>query len=207
MADKKELYNIADFILNKADENALRVVEEALNRRLSQKNRSPRGIDINHLAHTTGETVSRQLSASREQIRATVTDFVKNIIKQHAPEIGENELKVLLDEWVPDPEEKKKNLAGKEKKLPSDVVLKMIDQFLRFSNGQMSLDEQKELRDTMPDWQQEYWNAFPQKIRGLITLYLKGKIDSETCWQEVKKELFDGQQQEGKKGNQQKKDL
>jgi len=201
--DKKELYNIADFILNKADEKDLHVIEEVLKRRLTQKNNGPRGVDINHLAHTTGEAVSRQLSASREQIRETVTGFVKNIIKQHAPEISDNELKVLLDEWAPDPESRKNKNANREKKLPNDVVLKMIDQFLRFSNGEMSLDEQQELRDTLPDWQQEYWKGFPQKTRGLLTLYLKGKIDSETCWHEIKKELFDGQQ-ENKKGNQQK---
>jgi len=201
--DKKDLYNIADFILNKADEKDLHVIEEVLNRRLTQKNRSPRGIDINHLAHTTGDAVSRQLSASKEQIRETVTGFITNIIKQHAPEISDKELKVLLNEWAPDPESMKKKNAAKDKKLPNDVVLKMIDQFLRFSNGEMSLDEQEELRDAFSDWQQEYWKGFPQKIRGLLTLYLKGKIDSETCWQEIKKELFN-EQQEKQKGNQQK---
>jgi len=200
--DKKELYNIADFILNKADDKDLHVIEEVLNRRLAQKSRSPRGVDINHLAHTTGETVSRQLSASREQIRETVTGFVKNIIKQHAPEISDDELKVLLNEWAPDPEAIKKRNANKEKKLPKEVVLKMIDQFLRFSNDEMSLDEQKELRDALPDWQQEYWKGFPQKIRALLTLYLKGRIDSVTCWREIQKELFD-EQQKTKKGNQQ----
>ena len=190
MREKKELYNIADFILNKADEEDLMVVEEALRRRLCQKGRKIGGVDINHLAHTTGETVAKRLSASHEQIRETVTGFVKDMIKQHAPEIRNDELEVLLNEWVPDPKTRKKRSAEKEKQLPKDVILKMIDQFLRFSNGQMSMDEQKELRDTMPEWQQEYWNGFPQKIRALITLYLKGKIDSETCWLEIKKELF-----------------
>jgi hypothetical protein len=192
--EKKELYNIAEFILNKADEKDLHVIQEVLNKRLSQKSKSPEGVDINRLAHVTGDAVSKQLSASKKQIRETVTDFVKSIIKQHAPEISDDELKVLLDEWAPDPEALKK-AAGKEKKLPTDVILKMIDQFLRFSNGEMSLDEQKELRDTIPEWQQEYWNRFPQKIRGLLTLYLKGKIDSETCWQEIKRDLF-GEQSE-----------
>ena len=199
MIEKKELYKIAEFILNKADGKDLQVIEEALKRRLSQKSKSPGGVDINHLAHITGEAVSKQLTTSREQIRETVTGFVKNIIKQHAPEISDDELKVLLNAWAPDTQTAKKKTAAK-KKLPNDVMLKMIDQFLRYSNNEMSLDEQKELRDTLPEWQQEYWKGFPQKIRGLLTLYLKGRIDSETCWQEIKKELF-GEQQE--KGNQQ----
>jgi len=201
--DKKELYNIADFILNKADEKDLMVVEEALKRRRAQKGKKIGGVDISHLAHTTGEAMARQLTVSHEQIRETVTELVRDMIKQRAPEIRDDELQVLLNEWVPDPKTRKKRLTEKEKNLPEDVILKMIDQFLRFSNGQMSMDEQKELRDTMPEWQQEYWNGFPQKIRALITLYLKGKIDSETCWHEIKKELF-GEEYESKKGNQQK---
>ncbi|MCL2294309.1 MAG: hypothetical protein FWC36_05540 [Spirochaetes bacterium] len=203
MIEKKELFNIADFILNKADEKDLGVIEEVLKRRLEQKSKSPGGVDINYLARTAGDSISKQLSYSREQVRETVTGFVKGIIKQHAPEIGDNELKVLLDEWVPDPEAAKKKHAEKEKKLPNDVIIKMIDQFLRFSNDQMSLDEQKALRDSMPQWQEDYWKAFPLRIRGLLTLYLKGKIDSEACWREIKKELFDEQES----ANQQKNNL
>ncbi len=200
MIDKKELYNIAEFILNKADERELQVIEEALKRRLAKKNKAFGGMDINYLAHSTGDAVSKQLSASKEQIRETVTGFVKNIIREHAPEISEDELNVLLDEWVPDPEAGKKS-AGNEKRLPDDVVLKMIDQFLRFNSGEMSLDEQKLLRDSIPQWQEEYWKRFPQKIRGLLTLYIKGKIDSGTCWVEIKKELFSGEQQKNEKEN------
>jgi hypothetical protein len=193
--EKKELYSIADFILNKADEKDLRVIEEALKRRLDQKSKSPGGVDINYLARTAGDAVSKQLSYSREQIREAITGFVKGIIKQHAPEISDNELKVLLNEWAPDPEATQKKHAEKEKKIPNDVIIKMIDQFLRFSNDQMSVDEQKMLRDTMPQWQEDYWKAFPLRIRGLLTLYLKGKLDSEACWHEIKKELFNEQQE------------
>ena len=200
--ENRELYKIVEFILNKADKKDLHAIEEALSRRLEQKSKSPRGVDINYLANTSGEAISRQLSVSREQIRETVTGYVKDIIKQHAPEIGDKELKVLLDEWVPDPETRKKAAAkaDKERRLPNDVILKMIDQFLRFSSDAMPLDEQKELRDTFPNWQQEYWNGFPQKIRALLTIYLKGRIDSDTCWREIEKELFGGQQK-NKKGN------
>ena len=70
----------------------------------------------------------------------------------------------------------------------------MIDQILRFSSGEMPVSEQAELNKSMPDWQENYWKHFPEKIRGLITLYLKGKIDSGSCWDEIKKELYSEEQ-------------
>lgn len=190
MTDKNELFRIADFILNKADDGDLEVIREALKRRLDRKDKSPCGIEINRLAHATGEAVEKQLSASKEQIRETVTGLVKNIIKQNAPEIGDKEMQILLDEWVP--ADGKKKTQPQSSALPPDVILKMIEQFLSFSNGQMSVSEQTALRESIPDWQEVYWARFSPKIRGLLTLYLKGKIDSNTCWSEIEKEIFNG---------------
>ncbi len=89
---------------------------------------------------------------------------------------------------MPDPGKAVKK--NPEKQLPADVIIKMIDQILRFSSGEMSVTEQAELNSSMPDWHENYWAHFPEKIRGLITLYLKGKIDSSTCWDEIEKELY-----------------
>lgn len=193
MTDKKELYRIADFILNKADEGDLEVVSEALKKRLAARSKGPGGIDINYLAHSMGDNISKQVSASKEQLRETIAEFVARSIRQQVPDISDEHLEVLLKEWVTDPGKKERNT---DKKLPHDVELKMIDQFLRFSSGKMPLEEQSRLRESIPDWQQAYWQRFTRKIRGLLTLYLKGRIDSETCWREIQKELFDEQQDE-----------
>ncbi len=205
MTDKKELYRIVDFILNKADDGDLEVVKEALKKRLTAKSKGPGGIDINYLAHSMGSTISKQVSSSREYIRGTVTDYVTRIIKEHAPEITEEQLKVLLDEWVTPPpagppeEGQGKRASGKTGKLPPDVELKMIDQFLRFGSGKMPLEEQARLRESIPEWQEAYWSRFTPRIRGLLTLYLKGKIDSDSCWDEIQRELFDGQHENGRR--------
>lgn len=61
------------------------------------------GIDINRIAHDSGSSLGRQLSASKDYIRDTVKDFVIRTIQQQAPGISEEELNVLLDQWVPDP--------------------------------------------------------------------------------------------------------
>jgi len=191
VTDKKELFKIVEFILNRADEGDLEVVSEALKKRQTAKSRGPAGVDINYLAHSMGSTVSKQVSSSKDYLRSTVTDYVVKIIKQHAPEITDDQLKVLLDEYIPsEASAAEKNV----KRLPSDVELKMIDQFLRFNSGKMPLEEQAMLRDSIPDWQETYWKRFAPKIRGLLTLYLKGKIDSDTCWIELQRELFNEQQ-------------
>ncbi len=186
--EDRELYNIVDYILNKAGDRELEVIKEALRRRIENKSHSPMGIDINRIAHDAGRDLGKQVASSKKMISDTVKDFVVKTIRQEAPGISDHDLGVLLDQWVPDPERAKKR--GGAEKLPNDVVIKMIDQILRFSSGEMSVTEQAELNRSMPDWQENYWRHFPDRIRGLITLYLKGKIDSGTCWDEIKKELY-----------------
>jgi hypothetical protein len=151
VTDKDELYKIVDFILNKADDSDLAVVKEALKRVETNRRKGPGGININKLAHLTGDAVSKQISFSKEQIHNTVAGFVKQMIKQQAPEITDKEIDVLMKEWIPS------DLSGKNsgniskdnqsKHLPQDIELKMIDQFLRFNNNQMSIEEQAQLRD------------------------------------------------------------
>ena len=186
--EDQELYNIVDYILNKAGDRELEVIKEALKRRADKSQHSPMGIDISRLAHNGWGSIDRQVASSREYVRNSVKDFVIKTIRQEAPDISEHDLNVLLDDWVPDPEKQKK--TENKKTLPPDAVIKMIDQFLRFSAEEMSITEQAELNKTMPDWHKNYWQHFPDKIRGLITLYLKGRIDSGTCWEEIKKELY-----------------
>ncbi len=186
--ENRELFNIVDYILNKAGERELEVIKEALKRRIERRDHSPMGIDINRVAHDAGSSLGKQVASSKEYIRNTVKDFVIKTIRQEAPDISDHDLNILLDQWAPDPGNERKSSGGK--KLPNDVVIKMIDQLLRFSSGEMPVTEQSRLRESMPDWQENYWINFPDKIRGLITLYLKGKIDSGTCWEEIKKELY-----------------
>ncbi len=186
MEKDKDLYFIVEYILNRAGEKELDVITEALKRRIDNRQHSPMGIDINKIAHDMGTSMTEQVASSRDYIRNTVKDFVIKTIKQEVPDIPENDLNVLLDEWVPSPGKK----TVRPVNLPPDVIVKMIDQFLRFSSGQMPVSEQADLNNSIPDWKESYWKNFPERIRGLLTLYLKGRLDSETCWIEIKKELY-----------------
>ncbi len=71
------------------------------------------------------------------------------------------------------------------KPLPNDGQLTMIRQLLTFSAGTMSASEQTELYNSIPDWQREYWRLLSGGVRDILTLFLKGSIDEETCWSQI----------------------
>lgn len=181
---EKTLYSIVEYILNQADDHDMAVILKAV-----QKRESSRALDMSRLAHSMGKSIEDQISVSKKDIENIVRNYICDMIRKEQPDISDRDMKVLMDEWLPSEKAKAAKLKRTDKQLPSALLLKMIDQFLRFSTGQMSASEQAELRREMPEWQNSYWKYFPSKIRGLITLYLKGKIGAEICWQEMKREL------------------
>ena len=115
-----------------------------------------------------------------------IQNFAVDVIRKEAPELSEEQISQLLDAWVPDPGKRINNDSGN---IPSDVLLTMIKQFLAYSSGTMSPSEQVELEQQIPDWQRVYWQKMPDGIRSVLTLFLKGSIDSETCWRQIYADL------------------
>lgn len=181
--DREDLFAIVDAIMNRATDADVEVIIEALKRRgkgvpvLS-------GVNPGRLAKESAKAVSSQMSYSIDGIRRMIQNFAVEVIRKEAPELSEDQISQLLDAWVPD--------SGKgpaEKPVPPDVLLTMIKQFLSFSTGTMSPSEQMELEHTIPDWQRVYWQKMPEGIRSVLTLFLKGKIDSDTCWEKIYSDL------------------
>jgi len=213
MAEKnEELYNVVDYILNKARGDELEVIREALKRR-EQESKSPLAegakpgdvnLNPNAMAKQMSDSIQNQIGGSVEQIRSIVRNYARNILKQNAPELGEKQIDQLLTEWIPGdektgtskeahtglgmPASKGENSKNKEA-LPEDALLTMIDQFIRYSTGQMSLSEQNKLRNEIPDWHKKYWDAFPEGIQALIAKYLKEGLDADSFWKGVAQEL------------------
>ena len=194
--DEVKLYELVDFILNRADSQELDVIRAALRRRESPaesrgagfKPDSPMGIDIDLMARNAASSVNEQLGTSQKQIRDMVTGFVRDMIQKEAPEISENQLNNLLEEWVPKPGQKK--AAGKAKNpLPSDVYYSMIRQFVSFSTGAMTVSEENALKLEIPDWHSRYWEKFSPGVRRLVSLFLKGALNSDDFWQGISSEL------------------
>ena len=115
-----------------------------------------------------------------------IQNFAVDVIRKEAPELSDPQIEELLDAWIPD----SPGGRGKEKPpLPPDVLLTMIRQFVSYSSGTMPPSEQVELEKQIPDWQREYWQRMPESIRTVLTLFLKGTIDSEECWQQIYADL------------------
>jgi hypothetical protein len=181
--ERDELFSIVNLILNSSNDGDIEVIMEAVKRRAKGRNTGTfRGINPERLAKESAAVLNSQMSYSVEGIRKMIQDFAVGIIQKEAPELDPKQIQSLLDSWIPDPSSKKVN---NNSPLPDDVMLTMIRQLLAYSVGTMSASEQTELYNNIPDWQREYWGRLPNGIRDILTLFLKGSIDEETCWSQV----------------------
>jgi hypothetical protein len=177
---RKELEAILDFIMNRADEAEFEVIQKACERRMRDRSSFGKinGLGPAGAARKMAEDVQRQMGVSLEGVRSTVKSFVEDIIRKNAPEISEEELAALLDAYVPDPASAA-DRPHQQSTLPPDALVAMVRQFVEYSQGLMPPSKQRELWESMPRWQDEYWAAFPGEVKALIKAYLEGKIDSE----------------------------
>jgi len=182
--ERDELFSVVDLILNNSNDSDIEVIMEAIKRRAKGRNSGTvRGINPERLAKESGAVLNSQMSYSLDSIRKMIQEFAVGIIQKEAPELNESQIKDLIDSWIPDPSQRK---AGKNSNiLPKDVLLTMIRQFLAYSVGTMSASEQTELYNNIPDWQREYWSRLPDGIRDILTLFLKGSINEESCWDQI----------------------
>ncbi len=182
--ERDQLFSIVDLILNNSSDNDIEVIMEAIKRRAKGRNTGTyRGINPERLAKETASTLNKQMSYSVEGVRKMIQEFAVGVIQKEAPELTAEQIQDLLDAWVPDPSKRKVN--NNSDPLPRDVLVTMIRQLLAFSVGTMSASEQTELYNNIPDWQREYWRRMPDGIRDVLTLFLKGAIDEEACWEKV----------------------
>lgn len=195
--DERRLYQIIDFILNHAQPHELDVIRAALRRReggdpSDDGTGATFGQNIGKMAQDMASQVSEQIGASKEQIQNTVRGFVREMIEREAPELRSAQIEELLDQWVPGNGGAQKNQSAQPSpggELPADVALTMVRHFVAFSTGAMTMAEEKNLSDAMPDWQKRYWQHFSQIIRKLISLYVKGVMSEKDFWDGVYDEL------------------
>jgi hypothetical protein len=177
---RNELQVVLDYILNKADAKEFEVIMKACERR---------GRDIKAFESLGGEgpgAMARRMAgelqqgvgATMESVRGTVRGFVADIIRKNAPEIGEEDLAALLDEYAPPPGANRKDAAAS--KIPGDALLGMVESFVAYSRGSMPPSRQRELWESSPRWQDEYWAAFPAEVKALVKAYIEDRIDADT---------------------------
>ena len=132
------------------------------------------------MAHSMSRAVQSQME-SKDRINKMIRGFIQELLQKNQPDIPDEHIKMILDEYMPNEEMKEK---GREDKLPRDAVLSMIVQFVDYSFGRMSSAEKAQLA---PDWSRKYWDIFSGDTRRLIADLLQGKIAESAFWEEIKK--------------------
>ena len=179
------LVQALDYILNHSDEASIEVLAEAVVRRrrnmsvFSAVGNMP---DPQRMANDITKKINEGLGTGIESMRQTVREMIFRIIREHAPELSEEQMNILCEAWLPQGGAVSEDGSA----LPTDVMLSMIEQFVSFSHGQMQKSVDENLRKELGAWPERYWKAFPQIIRQLITDYLKNKISEKDFYNKIK---------------------
>lgn len=204
--DELELYDILDYILNRATTSELDAIRAALRRRDSDMPQEvgpagtgALGIDVRNLALSTAKQIEGQLGISSERVRDIVHGTVRRIIEREAPELDEEQVDELLAGLVSEgasptgsdgltSEPPTGDASGTKRPLqtlPKDALVSMIGQFVAYSTGVMSMREEMSLTEQLGKWQHRYWEQFPQVVQRLVSLFIKGAMDGDAFWRGV----------------------
>jgi hypothetical protein len=178
------LLQALDYILNKSDNASIEALSEAVVRRrrdLTLFNTVGNMPDPQKMAKEITERVNSGISGGIENMRKSVQEMIVKMLKEHAPELNEEQINELCQAWLPS-DSADSGTVGKavgetvDGAIPPDVLLSMIEQFVSFSHGEMKESVDKNLREQMGAWPERYWNNFPPVVRQIISDYLKNKI-------------------------------
>ena len=184
-SDNPELHRIVDYILNRAGPGELDVLRAALDRRQGSEVQSgrPEDMDFQEMARRTiSGHDGLQGHMQMPDVKSMTRRLVTGMLKAEAPGISDQEVEILLDRWVPDPE---KQSAGREAELPRDVFYNMVRQFLHYSDGRMTDRELRQLKEAMHDWPKRYWEVFSDRTRHLLAHCIEGKISEDAFWRDL----------------------
>jgi hypothetical protein len=176
---RQELQTVLDFILNKANKAEFDVIAKACQKRAK---------DLTLFAGLGGEgpakmakrmagELQNDVGATMENVRRTTRGFIAEMVRKEAPEITEEQLAGLLDEYAPPPEAKRKTAKSS---LPPSALLDMAMSFVDYSRGAMPPSRQRELWESSPRWQDEYWAALPSEVKALVKAYIEDRIGADT---------------------------
>ena len=171
-----ELVRVLDYILNRCDEASIDVLAEAVVRRrrdLALFGNTLKMPDPQRFTKELSEKINEGINEGVKGLKESVRDMAIRIIRQEAPELTPEQIAELTRTWIPDDP---KPGQSANSNMPPDLLRSMIDQFVSFSRGKMSSDEDRRLRDEMNAWPERYWKAFPPVIKSIITEFIKDKI-------------------------------
>jgi hypothetical protein len=188
MSSEEPLYTLLEFILNRATSAELEVIAEALKRRQGS-GRGLGGISPRNMAENVAEKVTEQLGEMLD-MQTISRQIVTDLIRQKEPNISDEELEVLLNNWLPSsahsskngvqPQDQQQKQEGEA--VAPDVLITMISQYVSARRGTLPQGEQ----DRLPkNWQSLYWESFPDKVRVQIREHLNGRLNEVEFWDSI----------------------
>ena len=174
MAGNDEIRNIINDFLNNASPEELLEFKSLLEKRGDRRSVLG-GINLQGIADNLASDLQKRMGLTTEKVSQLARNIVRDMILQYDPHIPEGDLQMLLDHWTPD-------RGHARKKLPADMMVTMISQFVAFGRGELSEEDLKEYPD---GWYEKYWANFPVDLQKLIRAYIKDEIGKEKFWNAV----------------------
>ena len=195
MKSNDAIVKILDYILNRADARDLEAIEMALQKRRASRAASSPGhiqdLDFRQMAQEAVKSLSGKYGADQDEIHLMTRRLVAGMIKEKMPGIPARDMEALLDQWVPNGKGGggSQGHNGRENVLPDEMVLSMIDQFVRYSLNVMSEQEIRELVASAENWYEKYWEIFSLDTKQSIKDLLDRKMDLHQFWERTKNRI------------------
>jgi len=174
MSDKEDLKKIIDDFFNNASPKELYDLQSLLEKH-ERKGLKFKNINFNNIASNLASKVQEHMGVTSEKMAQTARNLIRDMILQYDPHIPENKLQMLLDQWSPD-------FGKKWKKITTDLMLTMSQQFVAYGKGELNDKEKKEFPE---GWMEKYWAIFPTEVQRLIQAFLRNKITKREFWNSV----------------------
>lgn len=186
--ENPEFLSAIDYIMKRATSREITIIRKAIEARSSSSPETMEDLNFRDMAQKLTKDIAEKYGVENKQgeIHGMTRRLVRNAIKNNAPEISDRDLEVLIDQWVDKP---KQSHQGKEGMLPPDMVLSMVDQFVRYSLNMMQEAEIRELKTSYEDWVNMYWDIFSMETKHLIKALLEAKMDMEEFYSQVRMNL------------------
>jgi hypothetical protein len=177
--DEKEAIKkaIDDFFATASEEELLEL--QTLLEKKKSGNKILGKIDVNSIANKFSTEIKERMGLTTEQINRTARSAVRQMMYQYDPNIPEEQINVLLDQWVPDRNSKKF-------KVSPDIMRTMISQFVAYGRGELTDDHLKSFPE---GWAKKYWSNFPVSIQKIVDAYIKDRINRNDFWEAVEEIL------------------
>jgi len=171
---------LRDFMEN-ASQDEIHELERLLKERESRRRYSVP--DPAEMARKLSAQIHSQMGLTGLNVKSMARDLVMKLAKEHKPDITPAELKVLVEQMVPS---SSNSSTPRQPAVPPSMMKTMIEQFIAYSRGEIKPSELKSLPD---GWVQKYWNVFPRSVQKLLSVYIKGGIDTRSFWKRISEAL------------------